>query len=269
MDDTTADATAAPVPGDFTLQLHTDGSTGVLQWQQGADAATLEHAVSLAADDALVGRGLRRVEVQVPASDTIAVRALHRAGFHREGRRREAVVRPDGSFDDALLYARLATDPVHGPSTFSGVMDSVLPTKRVIGHVLFTDERDRVLLLETSYKSDWELPGGIVEPGEPPVTGCEREVLEELGFTVRLGAPKLVDWMPPYLGWSDAIEFLWHGGSLPSQTRFTLPDAEIRAFHWVPRDEVAQHVTELSARRIALLLDAPGPLFTVNGIPLA
>lgn len=254
--------------GGFTLQLHTDGSIGVLEWQHGADAATLEHAVSLAADDALVGRGLRRVEVQVPASDRIAVRALHRAGFHREGRRREAVVRPDGGYDDALLYARLATDPVHGATAFSGVMDSVLPTKRVIGHVLFTDEQGRVLLLETSYKSDWELPGGVVEPNEPPVTGCEREVLEELGLAVRLGAPKLVDWMPPYLGWSDAIEFLWHGGTLSAQTRFTLPDAEIRAFHWVPRDEIAHHVTELSARRIALLVDAPEPLFTVNGVPL-
>jgi 8-oxo-dGTP diphosphatase len=48
----------------------------------------------------------------------------------------------------------------------------------------------------------WEIPGGKVEPGERPVDAVHREVLEELGVRVRLGAeveaPDAAGWdLPP------------------------------------------------------------------------
>jgi 8-oxo-dGTP pyrophosphatase MutT (NUDIX family) len=76
-------------------------------------------------------------------------------------------------------------------------MNSALPKKRLIAHVLMRDVRDRVLLCETQFKKDWELPGGIVEPLEPPRLGAAREVAEELGIELEIGRLLVVDWMPP------------------------------------------------------------------------
>ena len=99
-----------------------------------------------------------------------------------------------------------------GPHGFSGVMNSALPKKRLIAHVLLRDPAGRVLLCETQFKTDWELPGGIVEPYETPRQGAIREVTEELGIELAVGRLLVVDWMPPYLGWDDAIEMIFDGG---------------------------------------------------------
>lgn len=252
---------------DFEIRVHIDSGVGVLDWAGATTPEALQQAVSLASDDVLLGRGCRRVEARIPVTDRMAVRALHLAGFRREGRLREAFVTPDGGLSDVYVYARLASDQVYGPGGFSAVMDSVLPTKRVIGHVVFTDDAGRVLLMETSYKDDWELPGGVVEPGETPREGAIREVVEELGVEVGLGYPALVDWMPPSLGWSDALEFIWRA-DLPHHD-FTLPEVEIVDFHWVDPADVPAHTSELIASRIALVLAADtGFLVTENGVPI-
>lgn len=255
---------------DFRVSVDIAGGVGTLRWaEQEVNVDTLERALSLAADDAILAHDLRRLQVELPEWDAAARIALHRAGFRLEGRLRSAVEAPHGSYRDILIYSRLAVDTVYGPHGFSGVLDSILPTKRLISHALFRDSRSRVLLMETTYKNDWELPGGVVEPGESPRLGGERECLEEMGIEVRFGQPLLIDWMPPYLGWSDAVEFIFDGGVLDDATAAGLgtDDREILAIHWVEPSAVPAHVTELSARRIQLLLDGYRGL-TENGYPV-
>ncbi len=251
----------------FGVKLTLTEGIGVLEWAGQVDQATLDRAISLAADDALIGRGAHRVEVQIPAWDRMAIRALHAARFRREGRRRSAIKSPDGGWADVLIYARLAVDQVYGPNGFSGVMNSVLPTHRVIGHVLFRDDSGRILLVEPTYKQDWELPGGVIEAGETPRLGAEREVLEETGLVIALAEPQVIDWMPPYLGWDDALEFVFDGGVLDDTQRAQLrpADGEIAALHWVLPTELDARVTALSARRIRRLLDNPGSHYTEDG----
>ena len=60
-------------------------------------------------------------------------------------------------------------------------------------------------------QGDWELPGGIVEPSES-LGSARCEVREELGVDLDIGRLLIVDWMPPYLGWDDAIEMIFDGG---------------------------------------------------------
>ena len=82
---------------------------------------------------------------------------------------------------------------VGGADGFSGVMNSALPRKRVIAHVLIRDRSGRVLLCETRFKPDWELPGGIVEQYETPRAGAAREVAEELGIELAVGRLLVVE----------------------------------------------------------------------------
>lgn len=220
-----------------------------------------------ATSDELLDDGARRVEVRVSSADSSGLRALHLARFRREGRLRKA----GAHREDVFVYSRLTTDVMSGSVGFTGMLDSVLPTHRIIAHVLFTDERGRVLLLETTYKPDWELPGGVVDDGEPPRVAAQRELSEELGTTFALGQPLEVDWMPPFLGWGDAVEFIFDGGLLPSTAieGFHLTDGEIAAAHWVEPRHLVDHVTELSARRLSRLLrilrGESLPVHTENG----
>ncbi|MEL4357913.1 MULTISPECIES: NUDIX hydrolase [unclassified Luteococcus] len=254
---------------EFTVQVEVTGDVGVIRWDGAVDADTLARAVSMAADDVLLGREVRRLEVAIPATDQMARRALHLAGFRREGILRHGIAVADGDYIDVHQYSRLSGDVVYGPEGFSSVMNSVLPTKRLIAHAVFQDQRGRVLLLQTTYKDDWELPGGVVEPGEPPRVGAEREIAEELGLAVSLGSPALVDWMPPSLGWSDALEFIYDAGVLDEGTIAELvrEEREIAAIHWVSRGDLPQQVSPLSARRITLILDGFTG-FTEDGVPV-
>lgn len=236
-----------------TVQLV--GDTGVLSWSGTAsDGPRLVAAVGAAAHEALGGPAIRRLEASVAADDSWGRRALLRAGFRLEGVRRQVRRREDGTYGDEWLFGRLAGEPVLGTVGFSAVMSSVLPRKRLIAHVLIRDADDRILLCETRFKRDWELPGGIVELGEPPRLGAMRELDEELGRSWPLGRLLLADWMPPYLGWEDALELIYDGGRLPEGEldRFVLQPSEIIQIQFCTLTEAAHLVTPLSHRRLAL-----------------
>ncbi|MGJ4728397.1 Nudix family hydrolase [Luteimonas sp. SDU101] len=61
---------------------------------------------------------------------------------------------------------------------------------------VITDARGRVLLARRSAGRElaglWEFPGGKVEPGEAPEAALARELAEELGIEVDVGAPLMV-----------------------------------------------------------------------------
>jgi len=233
-----------------------EGGVATLTWI-GTDALDdLTQSIGAAAADALDERGLRRLEISVPATDHTARRAVLRAGFRLEGIRRQALRQADGSYGDEMIFARLATDQVAGPTGFSGVMNSALPRKRLIAHVLIRDDRGRVLLCETQFKPDWELPGGIVEPDETPRLGAVREVREELGIELAVGRLLVVDWLPPYLGWDDAIEMIFDGGTVTEAdlATWSLQPTEIKRVALVDLDTAAGLVTPLAHRRLAIAM---------------
>jgi len=48
----------------------------------------------------------------------------------------------------------------------------------VAAGALFRDAGGRLFLVKPHYQPDWDIPGGMVEPGETPSEACAREVAE-------------------------------------------------------------------------------------------
>lgn len=213
----------------------------------------------------------RRQEERVAADDWPARRDLHRRGFRLEGRLRAARVSGTGVIDE-LVYGRLAGDP-EGPDAFTHVMNTVTPRKRLIAHALVTDAAGRLLLCETSFKQDFELPGGIVEPGESPREAVAREMVEELGWSPTVGGILVVDWLRPYKGWEDALELVFATATLdePDAARLRADGHEILALHWLTPGELEAVMTPFGAARArsALAALAAGvTTYTEAGVPV-
>jgi 8-oxo-dGTP diphosphatase len=111
----------------------------------------------------------------------------------------------------------------------------------------------QVLMIRPTYKDFWDLPGGYVEVGESPRAAATREVWEELGIKVELGALLVVDWAPAQSE-GDKILFLFQGSELNDSTRFTLASDEIAEARYVGEDELDMLTIPRLARRIRAAL---------------
>ncbi|WP_106848161.1 NUDIX domain-containing protein [Blastococcus sp. Marseille-P5729] len=234
-----------------------DASVARLSWELTAGSVgTTAHAVRVLIEALYTRQAISRVEVVVDNADPREVQIAMRTGLRREGVLRGGLRREDVMVDGAL-FAGVAGDPAPtSPGGYTYMLDSVMPLKRLISHVVMTDPAGRILLCQTTFKKDWELPGGIVEPGESPVLAARREVAEEIGIELSLGRLLALDWLPPYLGWSDAIEVLYDGGEhdVDLVSRLVCDTREIKQAAWFAVDEIASVVSPLNARRLPLLI---------------
>nr|ARU08079.1 hypothetical protein [uncultured bacterium] len=89
-----------------------------------------------------------------------------------------------------------------------------LSRKRMASGMLFRDDTGRVLLVEPSYKEQWEIPGGAVDENESPWATVSRELTEELGMRRPVGRLLVVDYVHPEGDWPEAVMFVFDGGVL-------------------------------------------------------
>jgi ADP-ribose pyrophosphatase YjhB (NUDIX family) len=230
----------------------------------------VERALRLAIAWGFECRGLHRIEARVEDADRDGVRAALRAGLLKEGIARGALVAA-GARRDTMVLARLRDDhPPESREGFIALLNSSLPTKRAIAQGVLRDAFGRVLLCELTYKAEWDLPGGVVDPLESPAQCVTREVREELGLDVEVRSLLAVNWLPPWRGWADATVFVFDLGFADEEllVRSTLQRREIRAVHFAAEEEWERHVAPYNQRLLAFLSTHAGPTaYLEDGLP--
>ncbi|MBM7080032.1 NUDIX domain-containing protein [Micromonospora humida] len=137
--------------------------------------------------------------------------------------------------DDRPLYER---DPVAWQA-YLAEGNAKQARKRVGADVLIRDEQGNVLLVNPSYKPDWDLPGGMAEANEPPDHAAEREMYEEMGIRLRVGRLLVIDWVAPHGPWDDSLMFVFDGGVLRSDetAALRLADGELLEYRLSTADD--------------------------------
>ncbi|WP_370082507.1 NUDIX domain-containing protein [Streptacidiphilus sp. MAP12-16] len=144
---------------------------------------------------------------------------------------------------------------------------------RMAAGALFLDAAGRVLMVEPSYKSYWEIPGGYVEEGESPLQACVREVREELGITPPIGRLLAVDWAPSDAE-GDKVLYIFDGGQLTAGqlAHVQLQPEELVSFKFLDLTDVEHATIPRLARRIQAAAEArnsAAPVYLEHGQPAA
>ncbi len=101
---------------------------------------------------------------------------------------------------------------------------------------------NQILLVKARDKSNWQLPGGRIEPGETPIQAVAREVHEETGLKAQVGR------LTGRYRRGDGSEARVYA----ARARGKLAGAceEIVAQRWVPIREAKEMVSQATRRRL-------------------
>jgi RimJ/RimL family protein N-acetyltransferase/ADP-ribose pyrophosphatase YjhB (NUDIX family) len=246
-----------------TVEVRQKGNgNGELSWAVFADhrgQGVATRALRLLIRYAFEELGLHRLAASVEQGNRASLRTAGRVGLRREGVVRAAEER-SGERRDHVLLARLATDPEPtSRNGFIAVLNAGLPTKRVIAQGLIRNNAGEILLCELTYKQEWDLPGGVVDPHESPAHAVVREIREELQIEVSPQSLVAVNWLPPWRGWDDATLFVFDLGVNDDViARARLEPRELRALHWCTIDQVERRAAPYVTRMLRRLAQQSG-----------
>jgi 8-oxo-dGTP diphosphatase len=132
---------------------------------------------------------------------------------------------------------------------------ATLPTMFGAAGALITDPAGRVLLVKPNYRDHWSVPGGILEHGEPPHVGCQREVAEEIGIWIVPGRLLVIDWTAPDdVRPKPIVHFIFDGGELDDGAPIRLQAEELDDYRFVKLGELAGYLPEFLVARVTAAL---------------
>ncbi|MFH1098502.1 MAG: NUDIX hydrolase [Candidatus Uhrbacteria bacterium] len=125
-----------------------------------------------------------------------------------------------------------------------------LPKKRMASGVILRNERGEMLVLKTSYKNHWEIPGGVVEENESPVAAAEREVREEIGLQIKITSCLVIHYRSAQNSQDENIMFTFDGGIVTDHHALSLDQKEIIETKFVSFREAMPLVGERIGSRL-------------------
>jgi 8-oxo-dGTP diphosphatase len=130
-----------------------------------------------------------------------------------------------------------------------------LPGVVLAAGALITDPSGLILLVKPNYRDHWTLPGGICEYDEAPHVGCAREVAEEIGLPLPVGALLAIDWLRPYPEPARPVmHFVFDGGTLADGSQIALQAEELDEFRFTEPDQVDDYIAPFAVRRVRAAL---------------
>ena len=130
--------------------------------------------------------------------------------------------------------------------------------KRIAAGALYFDEAGQILFVKPTYKEGWSIPGGVVEADEAPKDGCRREVREELGCNLPLGALLAINYTSADESIGDSLQFIFDGGVLTEAeiADLRLPSEELSQYRFVAVSDALQMLRSRLRKRLPACLRA-------------
>ncbi|MFK7904130.1 MAG: NUDIX domain-containing protein [Chitinophagales bacterium] len=145
-----------------------------------------------------------------------------------------------------------------------------LNKKRMGAGALIRNEAGGILLVQPTYKDNWEVPGGTVEANESPYQACLREIDEELGIEVKINRLICVDYNPSIEGYLESLMFIFDGGILSKAqiAAIRIDSEEHHGFTFVKFENLKDYLGERLLKRMKICFksveDKEGGLYLEN-----
>ena len=145
-------------------------------------------------------------------------------------------------------WVNLYVDKVQFPGGRVIEQHHVLEFEKEAVAVLVENDQGQVLLVHvyryTTGSIEWELPAGIIEPGESILEAAEREVLEESGYETRDQ-----EWIYTFYPMNGIANKVFHvARSRATQGTGVFDQNEVQAYKWVSREEIRQMIADRSLK---------------------
>lgn len=146
-----------------------------------------------------------------------------------------------------------------------------LPQKRMAVGALFFNDRGQILILKTSYKKYWTLPGGVVEQDESLSLALRREVKEEVNLEVLNFKLAALDYCPPKLVNknlnTESLQILFDCGMVDKETEtlIKIDNDEIIDYKFTEVAEALKILGIPLRKRLSTYLETKAALYLESG----
>jgi ADP-ribose pyrophosphatase YjhB (NUDIX family) len=149
-----------------------------------------------------------------------------------------------------------------------------LPQKRMAVVALILNEAGQILILRSSYKKHWTMPGGVVEEDESLSYALIREIKEEINLDISKFKLAALDYCSPKVVRgvlnTESVQVLFDCGTIDKQTEslIKVDGEEILEFRFCELSEALELLGIPLRKRLRSYLAEKQTLYLENGFKL-